>query len=480
MSSKNSVNLDPLFYPKSVAVIGASPNVIRDRGGFFYSLKECYGGKLYGVNPKYDDIEGVPCFPSIKDIPEKIDYALIMLPREKVNGVLKDCVTAGVKFVLVFTSGFSEMGEYELENELLETIEGSGTRIIGPNCIGPHCPEHGLAYYAQLHRDEVGEVGFFSQSGGHALNFTIRGLSIGLNFNKVISLGNQADLKIEDFLEYFGNDDRVKIICGYAEDVKDGERFKRVAREIVLERRKPLVLWKGGRSSDGARATSSHTGAVAVPTRVWDSVMDQLGVINVESQNELADVMIALKLGFKPKGRNTVIAVAGGGSSVELTDGASLNGLHVPSLAADIQKKIGEDISSVNTSTNNPIDLGMFGFAPNIFVRSMALAAEDPNIDIVMGCQYPEMVKAMAPEAWDASVSILIDGIDKVGKPTAMILPRLNENSADSEGVRAEFTEKLREINVPAFPSAARMARAAVKIQKYIDFMEKHGAEVTF
>ncbi len=480
MSSAKSIDLDPLFYPKSVAVIGASPNIVRDRASFFYSLKECYGGKLYGVNPKYNDIDGVPCFPNIKDVPERIDYALIMLPREKVNGVLKDCVLAKVKFVLVFTSGFSEMGEYDMEEELLETIKGSGTRIIGPNCIGPHCPEHGLAYYAQLHRDAVGEVGFFSQSGGHALNFTIRGLSIGLNFNKVISLGNQADLKIEDFLEYFGGDDKVKLICGYAEDVKDGERFKRVAREIVLERRKPLVLWKGGRSLDGARATSSHTGAVAVPTKVWDSVMDQLGVINVESQNDLADVMIALKLGFKPRGRNVVIAVAGGGSSVELTDGASLNGLFVPTLAKDVQKKIGEDISSVNTSTNNPIDLGMFGFAPNIFVKSMGLAAEDPNVDIVMGCQYPEMVKAMAPEAWDASVNILVEGIAKVKKPTAMILPRVYQNSPEAESARAEFTEKLREIGIPAFPSAARMARAAVKIQRYLDFIEKHGVEASF
>lgn len=478
MSKKNSVNLDPLFYPGSVAVIGASPNVIRDRAGFFYSLKECYKGKLYGVNPKYKDIEGVPCYPNVVDVPERLDYALIMLPREKVNDVLKDCVIAKVKFVLVFTSGFSEMGEYGMEEELLETIRGSETRIVGPNCIGPHCPEQGLAYYAQLHRDVVGDVGFFSQSGGHALNFTIRGLSIGLNFNKVISLGNQADLKIEDFIEYFGEDDRVKYICGYAEDVKDGERFKRVARRIVLEKKKPLVLWKGGRSRDGARATSSHTGAVAVPTKVWDSVMEQLGVINVETQNELADVMIALKLGFRPTGRNVVIAVAGGGSSVELTDGASLNGLFVPLLAKDIQKKIGEKISSVNTSTGNPIDLGMFGFAPDIFIRSMALAAEDPNIDIVMGCQYPEMVKAMAPEAWDASVNLLVEGISKVKKPTAMILPRIYQNSPEAESARAEFTERLREVGIPAFPSAARMARAAVKIQKYLDFMVKHGAGV--
>jgi acetate---CoA ligase (ADP-forming) subunit alpha len=473
-----SINLDPLFYPKSVAVIGASPNVIRDRAGFFYSLKECFKGKLYGVNPKYTDIEGIECFPKINDVPERVDYAFIMLPREKVNGVLKECVIAKVKFVLVFTSGFSEMGEYALEEELIETIKGSETRIVGPNCIGAHCPESGLVFYAQLNSDIRGDVAFFSQSGGHALNFTIRGLSIGLDFNKVISLGNQANLAIEDFIEYFAEDDRIKFICGYAEDVKDGERFKNGVKKTILENKKPLVLWKGGRSVDGARATSSHTGAVAVPTKIWDSVMDQLGVINVENQNELADVMIVLKLGFLPQGRNVAIAVAGGGSSVELTDGVSLNGLSVPTLSEEIQKKIGVDISAVNTSTKNPIDLGMFGFAPNIFVNSMMLAAEDPNIDIVMGCQYPEMIKAMAPDAWDMSVNILVEGLSKVKKPTVMIIPRVYENSSDAEAVRAEFIGRLREVGIPAYPSAARMARAAVKIQKYVDFMKIHGVDI--
>ena len=182
------IDLDPLFYPESVAVIGASPNVIRDRAGFFNSLSQCFKGNLYAVNPNYDEIHGIKCYAKVADIPERIDYAYIMLPYDKVQGILQECVAARVRFVLIFSSGFSEIGNEDLEDELVETLKMGDTRVVGPNCIGAHCPESGLVYYAALMRDEVGDVGYFSQSGGHALNFLIRGISLGITFNKVISV----------------------------------------------------------------------------------------------------------------------------------------------------------------------------------------------------------------------------------------------------------------------------------------------------
>ncbi|MBN1882289.1 MAG: CoA-binding protein [Deltaproteobacteria bacterium] len=469
------IDLNPLFYPESVAVIGASPNVIRDRGGFFNSLRLRYSGRLYAVNPKYDEIHGVACYPSIKDIKDRIDYALIMVPNTAVLPVLTECVEAKARFVLIFTSGFSEAGNDELENRLKEVLQGGETRVIGPNCIGVHCPESGVIYYPEMAGAIPGTIGYFSQSGGHALNFLLRGISMELEFNKVASIGNQMDLKVEDYLEYFASDDRVKVICGYVEDIKDGKRFKKLVSKTLLEAKKPLVIWKGGRSEAGARATESHTGAITSPIKVWDAVMDQLGVISAENQEELADILLAFKCGFLPSGMNTCIAVAGGGSSVELTDGASMNGLSVPPIAEDIQEIIARDISSVNTSTKNPIDLGMFGFAPNIFVNAAVEAAKDPNIDIIMVCQYPEMIKTMVKDLWEASVTMIVEGLQTVDKPVVMIIPRLFQNNAETEAARGEFVHRLTRAGIPSYPTAERAARVAVKLIRYRRFLESKG-----
>jgi acyl-CoA synthetase (NDP forming) len=472
------INLDSLFYPRTIAVIGASPDVVRDRGGFFNCFREKFSGKLYAVNPKYTDIKGVPCYPRITDVPEPIDYAVIVLPRDKVPQALEDCVAAKAKFVLVFSSGFSEAGEKGLEKQLTDALKKGTTRMIGPNCVGIHAPEKGILYYPALPMDAPGEIAFFSQSGGHALNFLVRGVSSGLEFNKVVSVGNQADLKIEDFLEYFAEDDKIKYICGYVEDIKQGERFKKLARHIVLEKKKPLVIWKGGRSEEGARATMSHTGAIAVPTKIWDSVMDQLGVINAETQLEMLDVLICLKYGFKPRGLNALISVAGGGSSVELTDAVSANGLSVPTLAPEIQERIGATISRVNTSTVNPVDLGMFGFDPKVFVSAAMEGETDPNIDLVVLCQYPEMVRALSKDFWEYIEATMSDGLKDLKKPAVMVIPRLLLNSPELEAIRTQFTGKLAAVNIAAFPNAERPARAAYRINKYLNYMKDHGITI--
>ncbi len=470
------VNLDPLFYPETVAVVGASPDIVRDRAGFFGSLRECFKGRLYPVNPRHTEIHGLACYARVGDIPERIDYALIMLPREKAAAALEDCASANVRFVLVFTSGFSEIGDFELERKLVDTARSGGTRMVGPNCIGAHCPERGLVYYPPMMSVDPGDVGYFSQSGGHALNFLIRGLSLGVQFNKVISVGNQADLRIEDFLEYFGEDERIKYICGYVEDIKEGERFKRLVRSITLEKKKPVVIWKGGRSEEGARATRSHTGALAIPVKIWDSVMGQLGAINAESQDEMSDIIMALRVGFRPKGLNTCILVAGGGSSVELTDAVSLNGLSVPELSERVQNAVGEGISRVNTSTRNPIDLGMFGFAPSIFVESALRAAEDPNIDIILVCQYPEIVRFMVKDLWNASADLIVEGLSRIKKPVVMVIPRVVHRQPEVEGIRADFTRKLEAKGIPVFSSAERAARTARKIVRYMNFLAVHAS----
>ena len=468
------IDFTPLFCPRSVAVIGASPNIVRDRAGFIHSLSECFQGRLYPINPRHTEIDGRPCYPTITEVPDVVDYVLIMLPREKVADALRDCVQARVRFVLVFTSGFSETGDTELEAELLEILKGSETRMIGPNCIGAHCPERGLLYYPQMARGVPGNVGFFSQSGGHALNLLVRGLSSGVDFNKVISVGNQADLKIVDFIESFADDARIDTICGYIEDIKDAERFHRIVRDTVLKKKKPIVLWKGGRSADGARATQSHTGALAAPVKVWDGVMAQMGVINVETQDEMLDVLLALKFGFSPQGLRACIAVAGGGSSVELTDAFNANGVSVPELSPEVQASIGTDLSRVNTSTRNPLDLGMFGFAPNVLGEAAERAARDPNIDFIAICLYPEIVQIMVKELWDVFVDKMLEIFPRISKPLVVIMPQLLYHQPEVDALRTSFVQKLNRAGILAFTDAGRAARMAVKIHRYRRFMEAH------
>jgi acyl-CoA synthetase (NDP forming) len=335
-----------------------------------------------------------------------------------------------------------------------------------------------VVYYSQLMREEIGDIGFLSQSGGHALNFLVRGISLGLQFNKVISLGNQADLMIEDFLEYFARDPKIKYICGYVEDIKNGKRFMDIASDIILKEKKPLIIWKGGRSEEGARATSSHTGAMAMPIKVWDAIMDQIGIINAETQEEMSDILLALKLGFKPRGTNTCIVVMGGGSSVELTDAVSLNGLLVPTLSKEVQDIIAKDISLVNTSTKNPIDLGMFGMAPNIFINSAVQGAKDPKIDVVLVCHFIEMMKTISEEIWEQIVNNIIDGLKDVEKPVVMVIPRIFHHHPETESVRAGFIEKLNDAGIPSYPTGERAARVVRKIHKYVDFMSRNKIEV--
>jgi acyl-CoA synthetase (NDP forming) len=222
----------------------------------------------------------------------------------------------------------------------------------------------------------------------------------------------------------------------------------------------------------------SHTGAIAVPTRIWDSVMDQLGVINAETQIEMLDVLLCLKYGFKPRGLRALISVAGGGSSVELTDAVSSNGISVPTLADDVQEKIGSTISRVNTSTANPVDLGMFGFDPKVFVGAAVEGEKDPKIDFLVLCQYPEMVQAMSRDFWDYIEQTMSEGLKGLTKPAVMVIPRLLHNSPELEAIRASFTRRLAAANIAAFPNAERPARAAYKINRYLNYMKNHGITI--
>jgi acyl-CoA synthetase (NDP forming) len=231
-------DLRKLFYPESVAIVGASPEVTGDRFPFFQALlKSGYPGRLFPVNPNYAEISGCGTFPSLLKIPGTVDLAIITLRAQNVPPIIADCVQKRVRFAVIFSSGFSESGHKVLEEEVQDLARQGPTRLIGPNCIGPYCPESGLTFVMEERPKEVGNVGYVSQSGGHSITYKTLAKSRGIQFNKILSIGNQCDLSVQEVLRYYAQDPKIEVICAYVEQAKRGQEFSQTLREVA--RRKP-------------------------------------------------------------------------------------------------------------------------------------------------------------------------------------------------------------------------------------------------
>ncbi|MEE8400395.1 MAG: CoA-binding protein, partial [Desulfobacterales bacterium] len=282
-------NLDRAFNPKTVAIVGDS-----QKGGFPWlrNLSE-FRGKVYSVQVNPESIKGIKAlgvenYTSLLDIPEPVDLVIVNLPRTLAPRILDDCIRKKAGAVHFFSSGFGETGTEEgmnLERTLVEKAERANFHIIGINCRGIFTPKIGLKQIAEQYSGISGPVGLISQSGGHAMTFARLAYLQGIVINKSVSFGNGIVLNACDFLEYFAEDPEIKIIAMYMEGVKDGPRFVRLLKDVTT--RKPVVILKGGRTSDGGRAVASHTGSLAIPDRIWDGIIGQTGAISVPGLDEM-------------------------------------------------------------------------------------------------------------------------------------------------------------------------------------------------
>ncbi|MBW2091434.1 MAG: CoA-binding protein, partial [Deltaproteobacteria bacterium] len=265
--------LDSLFYPKGVAIVGASPNRNGRANQWINGyIKHGFQGKIFPIHPSADTILGFKAYPSVRDIPGEVDLVIFSVPFSVVLDVMQDCVAKGVKYVHLFTAGFSETGQeeqVELEKRLLEIAREGGVRLIGPNCMGIYCPDSGVTWSEDFPKTS-GPVGFVSQSGQLASQFIWEGAMDGIRFSKVVSFGNASDLECHDFLNYIGQDDKTEILGAYIEGLKHGRPFFEFARRIT--RKKPFVVWKGGQTEGGARATRSHTASIAGSQKIWKAL----------------------------------------------------------------------------------------------------------------------------------------------------------------------------------------------------------------
>jgi acyl-CoA synthetase (NDP forming) len=378
--------LEPLFYPQSVAVIGASNELTKFGNIIINAILEIgYEGRIYPVNPEGGEIHGLKVYESLGKIPGKVDLAILTIPARAVKGALEECLLKGVKGAEILTSGFRETGTREgrkMEEEISQMAK-RGIRILGPNCFGVYCPESRLTILpGQNFSRETGPVGFFSQSGGLCADMGQLAQGLGIRFSKMVSYGNGCDLGACDLLEYFFADPKTRLIAGYLEGVKNGPRFLEILRRNRGQ--KPVILWKAGLTAAGTRAVMSHTGSLSGVEGVWNSALKQAGVVQVGSAEELIDAVYAFL--FLPPSSGPRVAVMGGGGAISVAASDSLErlGLAVPAFAPPILEKLKTSFPPVGNSLKNPVDLGNPMIPPAMLRKVMEAAAEDEGIDTLI------------------------------------------------------------------------------------------------
>ena len=381
--------LQPLLEPKSVAIIGASSDFNKLNGRPIRNLLDKgYAGAIYPVNPKYDQVGPLPCYPNIQAIPGPIDLAVIILPAPSVEGCLRELAAVGARAAVIFSAGFGETGPEgkALEESLSKAARETGIRLCGPNCLGLVNAFDGmLATFSQYADGEnlPGPVGFVTQSGafGTAIAALCRQRHLGLGF--FVNTGNEADIDFVEAMSALMEDPRIRVCTGYLEGLRDGEGWMRLgARARAL--RKPVVVMKVGRTEAGSRAVASHTGALAGEDAVFDDVTRQAGILRARNEEHMLDLAQVLALCPPALGRGVAIATQSGGAGVQAADRAIELGLEVPVLSADTQARIAQSLPGFGVATN-PIDVtGQFVAQPAILRDSLRLMLEDPQVHMGM------------------------------------------------------------------------------------------------
>lgn len=430
------------------------------------------------MNPKGGEIGGLKVYPSIKDIPGPVDYAIASVPARLSPQLMQDCVAKGVKAVHFFTAGFSESGDEKgiaLEAEIAQIAKRGGVRLVGPNCMGIYCPESRLSYWSEFPK-ESGPIAYLCQSGGNSIHLVQMGAPRGLRFSKVVSYGNASDLNESDFLEYFIQDTSTKIIAMYIEGVRDGQRFIETLDKAAKV--KPVIMLKGGVAEAGTRAVVGHTGALAGSNATWDALCKQLRVIRVYSLEELTDMLVTFLFMPPLEGRNVAIVGVGGGASVLGTDDCESNGLVVPPLPPEIRDQILEFTPKVGNSVRNPIDSQLVLWEPSQFVNTIRIVSEWDGIDFLMALListdvFPSWAGQF--DMYDSMARTMLESTKASSKPMAVVV---------QPGIRPEMTKDAflvqQEFVSAGFPVYHSVAGAANAISKYIEYSGGCGSGPNF
>ncbi len=383
-------DLETFFYPNSIAVIGASQNPIKPNGIPLYLLSMfSYKGDVYPVNPKYDRVGGLKCYPTVVDIDGPVDLAIIGVAAAQVMKVLKDCAQKKVGSVIIFTSGFAEVsGEGRQEQaEMRKLAEESGMRILGPNCLGILNYYNGCMasfFYNQERNDLVHPelLSFITQSGGLGGIIYQMIMQFSIGFNYFVSTGNEADVSFAEILNYLVSRDEVSIVAGYLEGLQgDGSLFIEACKK-ALEQKKLITMLKVGRTASGAAAAASHTGALVGSDQVYEGVFKQFGVPRADDVEQMNSLIALYATGKLPAGKKMAVITISGGGGVVVADKCPEYGLEVVRLHPKTQESLREFFPSFG-SVANPVDLTSQLFVDTtLFQRALRLVMQDPGIDV--------------------------------------------------------------------------------------------------
>jgi len=469
-----SLDLDDLFKPKSIAVVGATSKAnwgwSNGNSWIAGAIKQGFPGPIYPVHPKAKTILGLKVYPTILDIPDEIDLAIFTVPIKAVIKTMSQCVKKGVRYVHLLTAGFTETGREEdadIENELVDIAKKGGIRLIGPNCMGIYCPEGGVAWSNDF-PTTGGTIGFFSQSGQMAYHVIRGGERQQLRYSKVVSFGNACDLQAHDFLNYMIQDESTQIIGAYLEGLRDGQAFLEAARKATQT--KPLVIWKGGQTQGGSRATLSHTAAIAGSQKIWQGLCQQAGIIPADCIDEMIYTLQALKLMPLPRGTNVAILGGAGGGSVTMTDAAEKEGLKVPRLEDKTICELEKFVPREGSSVKNPLDILPAISAGNSMLRVMELLRDDANIDgMIFNLRPGRIYESFGRKVLNKHLDIVLESIKVLEKPCYIAVEK--ENDLNLEALRLETEELFNDMGIVMFPDVSLSARIMYRMNAYHDYL---------
>ncbi len=450
--------IDKIFNPKSIAVIGASSR----RGQFSntsvrrlarWSRKE----HVYPINPSLEELYGLKCYKSIGEIGEKLDLAYICVGAAQVPAALEECIEAGVESCLIHSSGFSEAGEEgrRLEKEITRLAGASGVRFLGPNCLGIYNHRTGMLVD---NADPKGGTAIVSSSGALTVLITKRGMERGIHFSKTASCGNQSDLSAIDLIEYLGEDPETTCIMIYMEGVGDGRRFLQVLRKVTPV--KPVLIWKGGRTSAGSRAAASHSAALAGDTQIFEAAVRQSGAVLCSDLDELIDAGLAFQYMALPRGKNVAVVTGPGGPGVAAADACDDFLLACPPIGKASKDCLLEFIPDF-ASAANPVDLTTVSAAePQLFSKTMDVLVKDSQL---------HMFLLISSEAQNL-VDVILENKNKwEGKPFAVNILNLMASPQECAAVSKGLTEK----GVAVFSSPRQAIKAFSHLSEYAVYLQK-------
>jgi len=464
---------EPIFYPKSIAVVGISQNVFKVGSVWLKALVNAgFQGAIYPIHPRGGEFSGLKVYTSIRDVPGIVDYVIVCIPREAVPQLMDDCARK-VRAIHFFTAGFSEAGDKTgrlLEEELVGKAKQGGFRIIGPNCLGVYSPEVRVPYGPAGRIGEIGSVGFISQSGGIGEKLFELGVARNIKYNKGISFGNGIDLDSPDYMEYMGADPRISVIGTYLEGTRNGQRLFSTMKSVA--NLKPLIVWKAGRTKVGAAAAASHTGSLASSAAVWSAAMGQSGVIEVQDVEELTDTMLIFQQLGQLEVRGNGIAIVGGladgggGISVSASDSCAELGLNIPELFLTTRRKLTNVLGSVGSILRNPVDLSQSGSNHLKIKEATGYVLQDSSVDLVIvQIDAGILLKYLPWELVQSIFNVFIELVTEQGKPIVIVSP-----PGAFETQRLEMEQRLSKASIPIFPTMRRAAKAIVNLNRYSRF----------